>query len=81
MTLEEGLAQIQFAIRATWDEIAADAYELCEGDNAIAVEFVLDANRMTFAGFEEEDLVVAQLCATYGWNETRAYVAKHIQLL
>jgi hypothetical protein len=81
MTLDEGYTRLRSAIARTWDEISGDAYETCEGDNEIAMELVLDANRMAFAGFEAEDRMVRDLCAEHGWTTVREYFARRIQLL
>ena len=71
----------RFAIRNTWDSIAWDAYEICEGDNGIAMEMVLDANRLTMNGFEEADLEIHTLCAQHGFGEVRQSLSKQIPLL
>lgn len=71
----------RFAILATWDNISGDAYDLCEGDNEIAMEFVLDANRLAMNGYEEADLEISTLCAVHGWGTVRETLAKKIQLL
>jgi hypothetical protein len=71
----------RFAILVTWDSIASDAYELCEGDNEIAMELVLDANRLTSNGYEEADLEISTLCAQHGFGAVRETLAKKIQLL
>jgi hypothetical protein len=71
----------RFAILATWDGIAGDAYELCEGDNEIAMELVLDANRLTMNGYAEADLEISTLCAKHGFGLVRETLAKKIRLL
>jgi len=81
MTLDEGYARLHSAIVRTWDAISGDAYEACEGDNEIAMELVLDANRMAFAGYETEDRMVRDLCAEHGWGTVREYFARRIPLL
>lgn len=69
------------AIYATWDSIADDAYEICEGDNTVAMELVLDASRLTMNGFAEADAEIKTLCVEYGWSEVCEALAKRIQLL
>jgi hypothetical protein len=69
------------AILYTWDSIAADAYEICEGDNEIAVELVLDANRLTMNGYAEADAEISALCATHGFGTVREQLSKKICLL
>jgi hypothetical protein len=69
------------AILSTWDSIASDAYEICEGDNEIAIELVLDASRMTMNGFPEADEEVRALNAVHGYVTVRAELSKKIQLL
>jgi hypothetical protein len=69
------------AIVNTWYSIAGDAYDACEGDNEIAVELVLDADRLAFAGYAEANQEIRQLCKQYGFGVVRAALSKHIQLL
>ena len=69
------------AILGTWDSIAWDAYEICEGDNEIAMEMVLDASRLTMNGFEAADAEIKTLCAQHGFGEVREALSKKIQLL
>jgi hypothetical protein len=71
----------QFAILSTWDSIADDAYELCEGDNEIAVELVLDANRLTMNGYAEADAEISALCAAHGFGTVREQLSKKMRLL
>jgi hypothetical protein len=69
------------AIVSTWDYIAADAYELCEGDNEIAMEFVLDASRLQMQGYSEAYAEVRALCAAHDFGAVRAALSRQIQLL
>ena len=69
------------AICAVWDAICADAYELCEGDNEIAMEMVLDANRLTMHGYEASDRGIRALVLDHGFGLVRGVLAKRIQLL
>lgn len=69
------------AILGTWDSIAWDAYEICEGDNEIAMEMVLDASRLTMNGFAEADAEIKSLCVKHGFGEVREALSKEIQLL
>ena len=69
------------AILATWDAIASDAYEICEGDNAIALELVLDANRLALQGYEASDREMRALCLEHGFGLVCAVLSKRIQLL
>lgn len=69
------------AIVSTWDSISSDAYELCDGDNSIAMEMVLDANRMTFAGFEASDQEIRALCLEHGFGLVCDVLSRRIQLL
>jgi hypothetical protein len=71
----------RFAILDTWGSIAGDAYEICEGDNEIAMELVLDASRLAMNGFEEADAEIRTLCMEHGFGEVRAALSKKIQLL
>jgi hypothetical protein len=69
------------AIRATWDSIASDAYELCEGDNSIAMEMVLDANRLTRNGYDASDREIRALMLEHGFGLVCDVLSKRIQLL
>jgi hypothetical protein len=69
------------AIYATWDCIEADAYDICEGDNAVAMELVLDASRLTMNGYAEADAEIKTLTAQYDWGLVCETLAKRIQLL
>jgi hypothetical protein len=69
------------AIESTWDSISSDAYDQCDGDNEIAMEFVLDASRLTMHGFADADKEISALCDTHGWPNVRATLSKQIQLL
>jgi hypothetical protein len=69
------------AIYATWDSIACDAYDICEDDNTIAMELVLDASRLTMNGFAEADAEIKTLCVEHGWGKVCEELAKRIQLL
>jgi hypothetical protein len=71
----------QQAIYAVWDYIAADAYELCEDDNEIAVELVLDAGRLAMQGYADADAEIKQLCAEHGFGTVRSVLSKKMQLL
>lgn len=69
------------AILATWDYIASDAYDICEGDNAVAMEMVLDANRLALQGYEASDREMRALCLEHGFGLVCAVLSKRIQLL
>jgi len=69
------------AIYATWDSIASDAYDVCDGDNSVAMELVLDASRLAMNGFAEADIEIKTLCFEYGWGTVCEELAKRIQLL
>lgn len=69
------------AILNTWDSIADDAYEMCDGDNEIALEFVLDANRLAMNGFDEANNEIKTLCAEHGFGKVRELLSQKIQLL
>ena len=69
------------AIYATWDSIASDAYDICDGDNSVAMELVLDASRLTMNGYAEADAEIKTLCHQYDWGDVCETLAKRIQLL
>lgn len=69
------------AIYATWDSIASDAYDMCEDDNSIALELVLDASRLTMNGYAEADAEMKSLYEKFGWEKVFKTLSKKIQLL
>lgn len=69
------------AIYSTWDSIASDAYEICEGDNEIAMEMVLDANRLTMNGYPAADEELRLLYDAYGFGVVRKQLSNKMQLL
>jgi hypothetical protein len=69
------------AIACVWDNIVSDVYEMCEGDNEIALEFVLDASRLTMSGFSEENNEVSELISEFGYDKVLNALDKKIQLL
>jgi len=73
--------QAKAAIQSTWDSIAHDVYDSCDGDNEIAMELVLDAKRLALWGFEDEQLEVSSLCQTHGYHNVLKALAAQMQLL
>lgn len=69
------------AIISTWDAISGDAYEICEGDNRVAMELVLDANRLTLHGYEASDREIRALVLDHGFGLVCAVLSGRIQLL
>lgn len=69
------------AIIDTWYSIASDAYEICEGDNEIAIELCIDASRLTMNGFADADKEISELCKEHDFGVVRAALSKTIQLL
>jgi hypothetical protein len=69
------------AIYTTWDTIASDAYDICDGDNSIAIELVLDASRLTMNGYAEADAEIKTLCQQYNWGDVCETLANRIRLL
>lgn len=73
--------QTRRAIVNTWDSISGDAYDMCEGDNEIAVELVIDASRLEMEGYAEAGAEISALCKAHGFGVVRAALSKTIQLL
>lgn len=69
------------AIYATWDYISSDAYDMCDGDNSVALELVLDANRLTMNGYAEADTELKSLYEKFGWGKVLKTLSKKLQLL
>jgi hypothetical protein len=69
------------AIISTWNGIASDAYEACDDDNEIAIELVIDANRLLSAGYPDADREIRDLCMQYGFGVVCSALSKNIQLL
>ena len=78
---KENIADLKPAITGTWCQIAGDAYEVCDDDNEIAMELVLDANRMHIAGYKEADAMLSDLCMEHGFGIVRKELSDAIQLL
>ena len=72
---------VENAILDTWDYIAADAAELCEGSDEIAMEFVIDADRLSMQGFTEANNTVKALARKHGFGTVRRELARRIPLL
>lgn len=70
-----------WAIQATWESIAADAYEMCEGDNYIAMEFTLDADRLVMNGYNDVEDQLQKLYKEHGYEAVWEYLSENIQLL
>ncbi len=69
--------QVSPAIYAVWGGVAPDAN--CE-DNEEALELVLDADRMTYGGYPEQDALVEAAIKEHGWTTVSRFLAKHIHL-
>lgn len=70
-----------WAIQATWESIADDAYEMCEGDNSIAMEFTLDADRLIMNGYNDVEDQLWELYKEHGYEAVWKYLSENIQLL
>jgi len=69
------------AIAITWDYIAADAYEMCEDDNEIAVEMTIDAGRLKMNNYADAQNEVRSLINAHGYAPVLAAISKKLQLL
>jgi len=54
---------------------------MCDGDNEIAVELVIDASRLEMAGYPDAGKEISALCKAHGFGVVRAALSKTIQLL
>ena len=72
---------VENAILDTWDYLAPDAAELCEGSDEIAMEFVIDADRLSMQGFTEANNTVKALARKHGFGTVRRELARRIPLL
>jgi hypothetical protein len=79
MEIKEELDGLKKAVLITWDTIAADAMEFVES-NEEAMEFVLDAQRMTMNGFPEADKKVEELVGKYGYSDVIKALCKKFDL-
>lgn len=73
--------ETQQAIESTWNQIVGDAYDMCEGDNEIAIELVLDASRLAMHGYKTAQDEISALCLQHSFGNVRAQLNKQIQLL
>ena len=69
-----------------WSNIASDTYAACEevGDpltNTMAIEMVLDADRLSTFGYHAVDLAVAGATHRHGYIEVDKFINRHIRLL
>jgi hypothetical protein len=69
------------AINDVWCQISGDAYDICDGDNQIALELVLDASRLTSNGYPAEDAESSALIMKHGYSNVLAELDKRIGLL
>ncbi len=85
---ESLLDVVRKPILRTWDNIAADGYELCEGDNECAIELCIDANRLTSFAHGKEleeakaaDKVLDDVMKDCDYKKVLKFLSKRIQLL
>lgn len=71
------LDAVKPAIYSTWGQIAADA--MVE-DNHEAIELVLDADRLSYAGFDHADSLVKKAIEENGWTPVCVMLSAHIAL-
>jgi hypothetical protein len=69
------------AIERCWQQLGGDGYDAADGDNEIAVELVLDANRLTMNGEPEADAEIHTLCMEHGFGHVRSHIAAKLYLL
>jgi hypothetical protein len=82
MSMIDGMdIAIVWAIQDTWEWIAADAFDLCEGDNRVAHELTVDLDRMMLAGFPEEQEQLYKMFDEYGYDAMLDWLSKNVQLL
>jgi hypothetical protein len=75
------IATLRTPIRASWNYIAHDVYDLC-GDDEEAMEMAIDAGRLTTnAEDASADALVISLVKEHGYHTTLAFLSKHIPLL
>ena len=81
MKINEAVAALKQPIYQTWDQIAADAEPLCEGDNECAVEMCIDAERLQqFVGIEAQQLLRTAI-DTFGYRKLFGELCKEIILV
>jgi hypothetical protein len=69
------------AINDVWCQISGDAYDICDGDNQIALELVLDASRLTSSGYPAEGAEASALIKQHGYSKVLESLDKRIGLL
>ena len=69
------------AANDVWSSIAVDAYEMCDGENEVAWEFVLDANRLTTFGHPEAEEELKQTLKRVTFQSLIKTLAREYPLL
>lgn len=85
---DEQFKVVESAIYATWQYIAADAAEMCDGDNECAIEMCLDADRLTMCvndhyknGAVAAEAILKPLYDKPGFSAVCKYLSKRIPLV
>lgn len=61
-----------------WNYIGHDVYEMCEGDNEVAIEMCIDADRLTTCAEDEEaQLLVRALIAEHSYPKVLKFLSKN----
>ena len=78
---KETIESLRPAIEATWNSIYADAYDVVENNNLIAMEMVLDSDRLHFAGFDDAWQAHKTLCQQHNYSDVQKELAAAIKLI
>lgn len=86
---KELLNKVREPILRTWSNIAADAIEITEGDNEVAIELCIDADRLTMwtrGPKEKEEAEAAEAALNevldkHDYAKVLKFLSKNIQLL
>ena len=69
-------------IRATWNYIGHDVYEMCDGDNECAIEMCIDADRLTTCGNDATaQQFVRDLIAEHGYPKVLKFLSKQFSFV
>jgi hypothetical protein len=81
MQLDQAVVtQLSNPLWKVWNYIAADCYEMCEGDNEIAMEMCIDANRLSTCVDEPvAEALVMSLIKEHGYPKVLKFLSKNFR--
>jgi hypothetical protein len=77
----EFIQAVSHAIHSVWGDIAQDAWELGEMNNAGALELVLDADRLQTGGYKEAADLLEAAYKAWTYKTVARYLNRQIKLV